>query len=100
MSENSPANNLPSDTRRRVELWPLWVLLAALIVMNSLGYSSLSIWHWIVVGVVVFIPTFVAGRRGHRNAIAVFVLNLVVYFMVLLASAFDIEVVFSSIWGG
>jgi len=85
-----PANKLPlsANTRRRVELWPLWTLLAALIVLMIVFSNTLSIWHLIVllgVGIVIFIPTFVAGRRRHRNAIAIFVLNLIVFLLVLLS---------------
>jgi hypothetical protein len=96
-----PANKLPlsANTRRRVELWPLWTLLAALIVLMIVFSNTLSIWHLIVllgVGIVIFIPTFVAGRRRHRNAIAIFVLNLIVFLLVLLSTALAIAIHFDA----
>ncbi|KJC60480.1 hypothetical protein UP10_12770 [Bradyrhizobium sp. LTSPM299] len=78
-------------------MWPLWALPAALIVMLLMFSNTLSIWHFIlllVFGNVIFIPTYVAGRRGHRNAIAIFVLNLVVFLMVLLSIALAIAIHF------
>jgi FtsH-binding integral membrane protein len=82
---------VPHGTHR-IQWWAAVILLVVWFWILFSHNSSLSIYHLLLLlifGAVGFLPTFVAGIRHHRNGLAIFVLNLLLFGALVLTWLFS-----------